>query len=135
MAELFCVSYDLSKAYDSVQEYTIRATLERFSFPPEIVNYVCSSLWGSKSSVRTKGGPTEPFDVLSCVRQGDPLAPLIFIFVLDVLHCGLEEMCQSGDGVQMSCGPRLASAGYADDTAIAADSEEGIRALHKWVCE
>ena len=29
-AQLFCVSYDLSNAYDSVQEYSIRASLERF---------------------------------------------------------------------------------------------------------
>ncbi len=133
-AELFCVSYDLSKAYDSVQEYSIRAALERFEFPPCVVDYLCSSLWGSTSSVRTRDGPSEPFDVLSSVRQGDPLAPLVFIMVLDVLHCGLDELCQrDGHGVRMRSGPALASVGYADDTAIFADSEAGIRVLHEWV--
>ena len=133
-SQLFCVSYDLSKAYDSVQEYSIRASLERFEFPSEIVDYVCSSLWGSQSRVRTRDGPTEAFDVLSCVRQGDPLAPLIFILVLDALHCGLEEVCSvDGHGVGLTNGPRLASMGYADDTAIVADTEDGIRALHEWV--
>ena len=77
--QLFCVSYDLSKAHDPVQEYSIRASLERFSFPPNVVDYVCSSLWNSKSRVRTRDGPTAPFDVRSCVRQSDPLAPLIFM--------------------------------------------------------
>jgi hypothetical protein len=43
-SELFCVSYDLSKAFDSVQEYSIRVSLERFEFPPEIVDYVCQLL-------------------------------------------------------------------------------------------
>ena len=38
-----------------------------------------------------------------------------------------------GHGVSMANGPRLASMGYADDTAIVADSEEGVRALHEWV--
>jgi hypothetical protein len=133
-SQLFCVSYDLSKAYDSVQEYSIRASLERFEFPPEIVDYVCSSLWGSQSRVRTRDGPTEAFDVLSCVRQGDPLAPLVFILVLDVLHCGLEEICsRDGHGVELASGPCLASMGYADDTAIVADTDKGIRALHEWV--
>jgi exonuclease III len=135
-ASLYCVSYDLSKAFDSVQEYSIRASLERFEFPPEIVDYVCSSLWDSKSSVRTRDGPSKSFDVLSSVRQGDPLAPLIFILVLDVLHCGIEEIClRDGHGVDLGGGVRLGSMGYADDTAIAADSEEGIRALHEWVRE
>jgi exonuclease III len=133
-AELFCVSYDLSKAYDSVQEYSIRAALERFELPRCVVDYVCSSLWNSTSSVRTRDGPSKPFDVLSSVRQGDPLAPLVFIMVLDVLHCGLDELCQrDGHGVRMRCGPALASVGYADDTAIVADSEAGIRVLHEWV--
>ena len=132
-ASLYCVSYDLSKAYDSVQEYSIRASLERFEFPPEIVDYVCSSLWGSKSRVRTRHGPSDTFDVLSSVRQGDPLAPLIFILVLDALHCGIQEICyRDGHGVDLG-GMPLASMGYADDTAIVADSENGIRVLHEWV--
>jgi ribonuclease HI len=133
-ASLYCVSYDLSKAFDSVQEYSIRASLERFQLPPEIVDYVCSSLWGSKSRVRTRDGPSNTFDVLSSVRQGDPLAPLVFILVLDALHCGIEEIClRDGHGVDLGSGVRLASMGYADDTAIVADSEDGIRALHEWV--
>jgi hypothetical protein len=135
-ASLYCVSYDLSKAYDSVQEYSIRASLERFEFPPEVVDYVCSSLWGSKSRVRTRDGPSDTFEVLSSVRQGDPLAPLIFILVLDALHCGIEEIChRDGHGVDLGSGVLLASMGYADDTAIVADSEEGVRALHEWVRE
>ena len=135
-AELFCVSYDLSKAYDSVQEYSIRATLERFSFPANFVDYVCSSLRNSRSRVRTRDGPSEPFDVKSCVRQGDPLAPLVFILVFDALHCGVNRLCD-GDGrhgVQMANGPRLGSMGYADDTAIVATSDASIRVLHDWVC-
>jgi hypothetical protein len=133
-AQLFCVSYDLSKAYDSVQEYSIRASLERFEFPVEIVDYVCSSLWGSQSRVQTRDGPTKTFDVLSCVRQGDPLAPLVFILVLDALHCGLDEICrEEGYGVVLTGGPCLASVGYADDTVIVADTDEGIRELHEWV--
>jgi hypothetical protein len=65
---------------------------------------------------------------------GRPLAPLIFILALDALHCGLEEICLlDGHGVALAEGPHPASMGYADDTAIVADSEEGIRALQEWV--
>ena len=45
-AELFCVSYDLSKAYDSVQEYSIRAALERFSFSRPKSSITCAPPFG-----------------------------------------------------------------------------------------
>ena len=40
---------------------------------------------------------------------------------------------KDGHGVSFPGGPSLASMGYADDTAIVADSQRGIRALHEWV--
>jgi hypothetical protein len=65
---------------------------------------------------------------------GRPARTLIFILVLDALHCGLEEMCLlDGHGVALAEGPQRASMGYADDTVVVADSSEGIRALHEWV--
>jgi hypothetical protein len=45
---LFVLAYDQVKAYDSVQSYTIRASLERFNFPEAFITYVLSNL---KSSV------------------------------------------------------------------------------------
>jgi hypothetical protein len=94
------------------------------------VDYVCSSLWGSKSRVRTRDGPPTRS---TCPHQSGTLAPLLFILVLDALHCGIEEIChRDGHGVDLGSGVLLASMGYADDTAIVADSEKGIRALHEW---
>ena len=48
-----------------------------------------SNLEGARSRVRTASGLTERFPVLSSVRQGDPIAPLIYVFVVDALHEGL----------------------------------------------
>src|ERR1700733_10187282 len=42
--ELFVVSYDQEKAYDSVQSFTIRASLERFNMPEKIITYILSGL-------------------------------------------------------------------------------------------
>ena len=55
---LFVVSYDQAKVYDSVQGYTIRASLERFNFPEVFIRYVLSGLDGATSRVRTKHGLT-----------------------------------------------------------------------------
>ena len=41
---LFLLAYDLVKAYDSVQPFTIRASLERFNMPELFISYVLSTL-------------------------------------------------------------------------------------------
>src|SRR4051812_43868732 len=68
---LFTVSYDLRKAYDCVQEYSLRAALTRAGTPLAFVEYVCSSLKSARSQVRTKHGLTKGFALLTSVRQ-DP---------------------------------------------------------------
>ena len=72
VADLFVVSYDQSKAYDSVQKYSIRASLERFNMPESFIHYVVSGLEGATSQVRTAGGLTESFDLHSGVRPARP---------------------------------------------------------------
>ena len=76
---LYVVSYDQSKAFDSIQFYAIRASLERFNMPDSFIAYTLSGLRGSTSAVQTAGGLTEAFTVQSGVRQGDPLSPIIYM--------------------------------------------------------
>src|SRR4051794_24457460 len=43
-ATLFLLAYDMEKAYDTVQEYTIRASLERFNLPELFISFVLCNL-------------------------------------------------------------------------------------------
>ena len=88
--QLFLVAYDQVKAFDSVQEYSIRASLERFNLPEVFIQFVLSNLENATSCFKTFYGPTADIPVEASVRQGDPLSPLIYIFVTDALHDGLE---------------------------------------------
>ena len=135
--DLYLMGYDQAKAYDSVQEYTIRASLERFNMPERFIEFVVSGLKGATSCVRTAGGLTAPFVVQSGVRQGDPLAPLIFLFVTDALHEGLK---QPGWGYEVQDGSRSGegnvrsfSSGYADDAIAFATSPKAMLEMHEWV--
>ena len=124
---LHVMSYDVQKAYDSVQLDSIRATLHRYRFPALAIDYICSGLVGARSAVITAHGLTDPFDVRTSVRQGDPLAPLLYILFLDVLHRGLDADPGGpveGSGYVMSTGDRtrVASCGYADDLLAFAES-------------
>jgi hypothetical protein len=140
-SELFALSYDQAKAYDSVQQYSIRCTLERFGFPCEAVEFFCSTLEEAYSAVRTDNGNTARFPVRTSVRQGDPFAPILFIMIADVLHRGYTDGhagpsgSVSGVGYTFSHGDEplnVASCGYADDVMIFAESAEGLRKMHDW---
>jgi exonuclease III len=135
---LYLVSYDYRKAFDKVQTYAIIAALRRFNLPPGFISFVTSGLVDSPSRVRTRDGLTKSFDLKSSVRQGDPLSPLLYIMCVDALHEGLHANPLFGgasDGYTFKNGTptKVTSLGYADDTAVLADSKEGIYRLHEWV--
>jgi len=118
-SHLFILAYDQVKAYDSVQAYTIKASLERFNLPSDFISYVLSNLEDATSCFKTFYGPTEEFTIENSVRQGDPLSPLIYIFVTDVLHEGLKRNpifnCQTGYSFSKCPDLKIASLGYADE--------------------
>lgn len=135
--QLFVASYDQAKAYDSVQQYSLECSLKRFGFPQTAVEYFCSTLTGASSSVSTAGGPSPYFPILSSVRQGDPMAPLLFVIVADALHCGYGELCAdsrdpAGYTFAHGAQTQLASCGYADDVIIFAESLKALEKMHSW---
>ena len=138
-SQLFLLAYDQVKAYDSVQAYTIRASLERFNLPEKFICYVLSNLESATSCFKTFFGPTNEFPVVTSVRQGDPLSPLIYICVTDALHEGLRfnPIYGRGTGYQFSNDPDLiiASTGYADDTMTYSESWKEQWMMHEWVRE
>jgi hypothetical protein len=119
-SQLFMMAYDQVKAYDCVQAYTIKASLERFNLPGLFINYVLSNLEGATSCFKTFYGPTADIPVEASVRQGDPLSPLVYVCVTDALHCGLEYNpiydCKTGYCFSNDSFLLVASTGYADDT-------------------
>jgi hypothetical protein len=92
---LSCILYDQRKAYDRVQRFALAAALRRLRLPEQFVTYVLSSMNGTRSSVRTKHGLTDEYDVLCGVRQGCPLAPLLYLIFIDPLLRGLENLPNS----------------------------------------
>ena len=115
---LFLLAYDQEKAYDSVQEYTIRASLERFNFPELFISFVLCNLHQASSCFKTFYGPTREFQVETSVRQGDPLSPLVYICITDALHSGIQwnPIFKTQTGYKFSNDPALvvSSCGYAD---------------------
>jgi ribonuclease HI len=136
--DLILTSYDVRKAFDSVQQFSITASCDRLGIPRTFLGYVLASLTNAESSVRCKHGLTDPFTLQSSVRQGDPLAALLFIFVMDALHAGLSHNPLGNDPGRlytMQNGSTVSSLGYADDTALTSSTLTGAALQHEWVRE
>ena len=136
-SQLYLLAYDQVKAYDSVQEYTIKASLARFNLPPGFISYVLSNLHEATSCFKTFYGPTKEVKVETSVRQGDPLSPLIYVFVTDALHEGLQNNplygCKTGYKFSNNQNLNVGSLGYADDTLTFTESWAAQWMSHEWV--
>ena len=137
--ELHTLLYDIKQAYDSVQTRVLVRAMHRLRMPAAFVALIEDSLTGLSSCIRTAFGFTRRFPVLRSLRQGDPLAPLLFVILMDALHEGLECNPFTGerhglvitlrDGHTVS----IPSLGYADDTSVLTNSLESMRVQNDWV--
>ena len=143
-SNLIITTYDVRKAFDSIQHYSIEATLNRFNFPHPFINLVLSALKDATSKVHTHHGLTDDINLRTSVRQGDPLAALIFILVLDVMHVGLRNnplhppLQQSPHGYTISSNnssQTINATGYADDTNLINTNWNHHLQQHEWIVD
>ena len=121
----YSVMYDWVKAYDTIPWWALKVGMQRMSLPNEFQRFVLGSLSGARTKVRTAYGETEWVGMVRGVKQGDPLAPLLYIIVMDMLHDELHQ----GDGVVME-GMKICSKGFADDVWLGDPTWEGIEEQH-----
>ena len=135
---LYTIFYDIKQAYDSVQREPLERAMRRLRLPPPFIRLVIDSLTDLTSCIRTIYGITRRFVVERSLRQGDPLAPLLFIILMDALHDGLENNPftgrQHGCRLTHSTGSHsISSVGYADDTGIIVSTLADLAVQNNWV--
>ncbi|CAB0040810.1 unnamed protein product [Trichogramma brassicae] len=116
---------DLSNAFGSVPHAFIHEALDRHSVPLPIRNLVKSSYEGVSTSVKTAGAITDPVRILSGVRQGCPLSPIVFNLALEPVVRAVQA---TGRGYTLS-GQTYNNLFYADDGALVSDSPDGMQLL------
>lgn len=93
----FCAyKLDLSKAYDRVDWDYLEAALLKWGFATRWVSLVMECVRSLKFSVRFNGRLLEQFTPTRGIRQGDPLSPFLFLFVVDSLSSLLHVAVQQG---------------------------------------
>ena len=76
-----CLKVDYEKAYDSVRWDFLYDMLSALGFHDKWVNWIRGCLESASVSVLVNGSPTTEFKATRGLRQGDPLAPFLFIIV------------------------------------------------------
>ena len=87
---------DFEKAYDIVEWGFLLQSLERMGFGNKWIKWVEACIRSSKMSVLVNGAPTNEFGMQKGLRQGDPMAPFLFVIVAENLNLLMEEAIDKG---------------------------------------
>lgn len=116
------VLLDIAKAYDSVEQWAMKQTLEAYGMHPTDVSIIMNLLEDNKTTLLTAFGPTDTIPIKSGVRQGDTISPILFSLFLNPLLTWLEK----GRDPYRTGNEQFYAQAFADDTALLASSKKGI---------
>ncbi|GJU26768.1 RNA-directed DNA polymerase, eukaryota [Tanacetum coccineum] len=111
---------DFAKAYDSVRWDYLMEVLQAFGFGPNWCKWVRGTLSSAMASVLINGSPSEEFAFYRGLKQGDPLAPFLFILVMESLHLSFTRTVNEGlfTGLQLNESMTISHLFYADDAVF-----------------
>jgi len=120
---------DFKRAYDSVSHKALLETLREMGFNNTLVNLIGTLNSRNTAEVITAYGNTKPYDISRGVRQGDGLAPCLFLLFIEPLLLWL----QDGDGYTIQAEPTpitVSIEAFADD--LSALTETSAQMERKW---
>ena len=118
---------DHTKAFDSVDFEFIHKTIEVFNFGETFRKWMKILYKGGKSCVSNNGFISATFPIERSTRQGDPISPLIFIVVLELLLISIRAD-ENIVGIKV-CKNEVKLTAYADDASYFLKDKESARYL------
>nr|GEZ25451.1 RNA-directed DNA polymerase, eukaryota [Tanacetum cinerariifolium] len=117
-AMVFKVDFD--KAYDSVRWDFLDDVLDAFGFGAKWRSWVFGSLSSCTTSIIINGTPTAEFKFYYGLKQGDPLAPYLFILIMESLHLSFSKVVDAGlfKGIKIDPSTQISHLFYANDAVL-----------------
>jgi hypothetical protein len=112
---------DFEKAYDSVSWGFLYYMLGRMGFSDRWIRWVKCCVESGSVSVLVNGSPTNEFSMERGLRQGDPIAPFLFLIIAEGLGGLMREACSKKvfSGYKVGKSDEVVShIQFADDTLL-----------------
>uniref|UniRef100_A0AAV1V694 Reverse transcriptase domain-containing protein n=1 Tax=Peronospora matthiolae TaxID=2874970 RepID=A0AAV1V694_9STRA len=118
---------DFRKAYDTVDRDFLYESMRLFGFTESFVDLICRIHTGTTATFVVNGGQSSALPVRSGIRQGCPLAPLLFLLVVEVLGLALkQDPSLKGLPVPGTVDRTHLFSAFVDDSTLFLDTEKQI---------
>ena len=122
--KVFFALLDMAKAFDTVSHEAIKEVLRHKGVPQLFINYLMRNYSEGFTKLQHGGWESEKIYPQCGVKQGDPLSPIIFNFVMDeMLKILPEEIGARIDSMKFN------AMAFADDLNLVASTEDGLQQL------
>lgn len=121
--KLHILFLDIAKAYDSVQHWALKQTLEAYGLHDRDVHLIMDMVCGYHTKLILQDGLTSAIDITTGLRQGDGLSPILYSLFLNPL---LEWLSKEATQAYQIGTESFHSGAYADDMTLIARSHNGI---------
>nr|GEZ47986.1 RNA-directed DNA polymerase, eukaryota [Tanacetum cinerariifolium] len=129
---------DFAKAYDSVRWDYLDDVLRFFGFGSKCCSWISGSLISGTAFILVNGSPTSEFQFHCGLRQGDPLAPYLFILIMKSLHLSFSRVVDAGlfKGIRIGSSFMISHLFYADDAVFIGECSDNnlTRIMHIFHC-
>nr|GEV55295.1 RNA-directed DNA polymerase, eukaryota [Tanacetum cinerariifolium] len=110
----------LNEAYDSVRWDFLLDVLLAFGFGPKWCQWIRGIFSSNMASILVNGSPTSEVPIFCGLKQGDPLAPFLFILVMESFHLSVSRAVNDGifKGLHITGSKSLSHLFYVDDAVF-----------------
>ncbi|XP_067888861.1 uncharacterized protein [Heterodontus francisci] len=145
---LYVAFIDLTTAFDLVSRRGLFRLLEKIGYPPKLLSIITSFHDNMKGTIQHGGSSSEPFPILSGVKQGCVLAPPLFAIFFSLLLSHAFKSSEEGIFLHTRSGGRLFNLArlraktkvrkvlirellFVDDAALTSHTEECLQRLRQ----